>query len=74
MLEVITSTIRDELDDDTVMLTPETSASDVEGWDSLAHVRIMVAIEERFGVHFSNSEITSMKNVGELIALIESKR
>lgn len=60
------------LDDDTV-LTPELTANDVADWDSLSHIRLMVAIEERFGIHFSASEITSFKNVGDLVACIEDK-
>jgi acyl carrier protein len=73
VLETITATIRDELDDDSIVLGLDTEAADVEGWDSLAHVRIMIAVEQRFGIHFSTNEITSLKNVGALVDLIQSK-
>jgi acyl carrier protein len=46
----------------------------VEGWDSLAHVRIMIAVEEELGVRFDMSEITSLNDVGDLVRLIEAKQ
>jgi|APAra7269096979_1048534.scaffolds.fasta_scaffold185260_1 acyl carrier protein len=70
ILERITDVVRDELDDDEVVLTPDTKARDVEGWDSLAHVRIMVAVEQAFGVHFDMADITSLDSVGDLVALV----
>jgi acyl carrier protein len=73
ILAKIAHVVRDQLDEDDVVLTPATEASSVEGWDSLAHVRIMIAVEEEFGVRFQTSEITSLKNVGGLVALVRSK-
>jgi len=52
-------------------LSPDMSAQDVPGWDSLAHVRIVVAAEQAFGTRFSTSEITSLKTIGDLVKLIE---
>jgi acyl carrier protein len=54
-------------------VTPETTAKDIEDWDSLSHVRLMVAIERKFKIKFKNSEIEAMTNVGELLKLIASK-
>ena len=73
ILSRITDVVRDQLDDDEITLTPATEANSVDGWDSLAHVRIMIAVEEEFGVRFQTSEITSLKNVGGLVALVRSK-
>lgn len=73
ILAKITDAVRDQLDDEEITLTPTTEASSVEGWDSLAHVRIMIAVEEEFGVRFQTSEITTLKNVGALVALVRSK-
>ena len=73
ILQRVQMVVRDQLDEDDIVLTPETRASAVDGWDSLAHVRIMVAIEEAFGVRFDTSEITTLENVGALVALVRSK-
>ena len=57
----------DELDNDDIVLTDETTADDVEEWDSLSHVQLIVAIEKAFGIKFTSNEILSWNNVGELI-------
>ena len=66
--------VRDELDDETISLTPQTKASDVEGWDSLAHVRIIASIEERFDFQFSLAEIEEATSVSALISIIASNQ
>jgi acyl carrier protein len=71
MLSELSELIGDILDLDDLILTETTVADDVDGWDSLAHVRIVVAAEQKFGVRFSTSEITSLASVGELASLIE---
>jgi acyl carrier protein len=53
-----------------VRVTPELSAKDVEEWDSLLHVSLVVAIEEAFGLRFRVGEVESAKNVGALVNLI----
>jgi acyl carrier protein len=63
----------DVLDDDDVVLAPETTARDVAGWDSLANVRFMLAVEQAFKVRFAAAESAHLKNVGELVALIRAK-
>ena len=60
-------------DDDEIIPTPEMTANDVEDWDSLSHIRLLVAVEETFEIAFSSSEISSLKNVGELVAAITGK-
>jgi acyl carrier protein len=62
----------DVFDDDTVKLTPELSAKDVDGWDSLTHIRLLLTIEKAFKVKFSTSEIGKLENVGDLVSLIKA--
>lgn len=71
--EKLTSVFHDVFEDDSIVLSPGTTARDIEGWDSLAHVRLMLTVERKFGIKFSASEIASLKNVGELASVIQSK-
>lgn len=64
---------QDVLDNEDIELTPETTADDIEEWDSLAHVQLVVAIEKKFNVKFSSKEIMSWANVGEIVECILSK-
>lgn len=73
ILTKLTDLFRDIFDDDGLELTPETTAEDVPGWDSMNHITIVVETERRFGVKFQTTEIEELKNVGEFIALIEKK-
>ncbi len=61
-------------DDEELEITPETSAKDVDGWDSLMHVTLIVNAEKAFGVKFSSSEVAALKNVGDLVHLIDSRK
>jgi acyl carrier protein len=60
-------------DDDSIEVRPELTADDVEEWDSLSHIRLVLTVEKAFGVKFSASEIGKLKNVGEFVALIRAK-
>lgn len=64
---------RDVLDNDEIELQDSTTADDIEEWDSLGHIQLVVAIEKAFGLKFQSSEIISWKNVGEMVDAIESK-
>jgi len=63
----------DVLDLPGLQLTPQSNANNVEGWDSLAHVNLVVAIEKRFGIKFALGELRDLKNVGEMVDLIQKK-
>lgn len=63
----------DVLDLDEVELTDETSANDIEEWDSLSHIQLIVAIEKTFGIKFTSLEIMKWKNVGEMVSTMEEK-
>jgi acyl carrier protein len=69
----LTQVFHDVFDDDSIVLRPDLTASDVDGWDSLAHVRLLLTVERKFGIKFNAVEAGKLKNVGELIELIESK-
>jgi acyl carrier protein len=69
----LTAVFREVFDEDELNLTPQTTADDVDGWDSLSHIRLVLAVTKAFGVRFSASEIGNLKNVGEFADLIEKK-
>lgn len=69
----LTTIFRDVFDEDNLPVTPQTTADDVDGWDSLTHVRLVLAVSKAFGVRFSAAEIGGLKNVGEFATLIEQK-
>lgn len=60
-------------DDDDIKITPEMTANDVDGWDSLSHVNLIVAIETKFKIRFVQKELRTFKNVGDLLNCIQSK-
>jgi acyl carrier protein len=63
--------------DDELVITDSTSASDVDGWDSIAHINLIIAIEKHFGVKFTANEIGSLgrrgQNVGGMVQLLAEK-
>ena len=73
-LDQLQSVFRDVFEDDELTIDRQTSAEDVDGWDSLMHVSLMINVERVFGVKFSTTQVAALKNVGELMDLIESRR
>jgi acyl carrier protein len=73
IFEKIRNILSDVLDVDADQFTLATSANDIEEWDSLSHIRLMVTIEKAFKIKFTNSEIESLNNVGELVSLVGRK-
>lgn len=69
----LNETFRDIFDDETLEVTPEMTAADVEEWDSLSHISLIVAVEKAFGVRFNTGEVQALANVGDFLALIRSK-
>ncbi|MGA2848365.1 MAG: acyl carrier protein [Terracidiphilus sp.] len=63
----------DVFDDDSITVTPALSAKDVDGWDSLTHIRLILTVEKAFKVKFSTSEIGKMESVGDLVKLIKAR-
>lgn len=72
-LSTLTEVFRAVFDDPSITLTPQTTADDVEGWDSLSHINLILAVEQRFAVHFSRKEVLRFKNVGDLEAAIANQ-
>jgi acyl carrier protein len=66
LMERLLDVFREVFDDDSLELRDETVATDVPDWDSVNHVKLVVAIEEAFGVEFSNREIAGWENVGDM--------
>jgi acyl carrier protein len=60
-------------DDETIELTPQLMAKDVDGWDSLTHIRLILSVEKAFKIRFTTSEIGNLENVGDLVALIRAR-
>ena len=73
ILKRVEEIFREELEQEELILTEETTAEDVEGWDSLSHVQLVAAMEEAFGIEFKSREILSWDNVCDLIDCIEKK-
>jgi acyl carrier protein len=64
---------RDVFEDDELEVTRETTAQDIEGWDSLMHVTLIVNVEKSFGIRFGSAEVASLQNVGQLADLVASR-
>ena len=73
ILDELMNIFSDTLDEEKIALTESSTADDVEAWDSLTHVQLVVAVERKFKVRFTAKEIQSWKNVGEMIDSITSK-
>ena len=73
ILKRVEEIFREELEQEDLVLSDETTADDVDGWDSLSHVQLVAAMEEVFGIEFKSREILSWDNVGDLIDSIEKK-
>lgn len=61
---------REIFDDENLIVTSETTSKDIEGWDSLVHVNLVIAIEKEFGIKFKMEEFMTLKNVGAMVDLI----
>lgn len=64
----------DVMDLDDVTLEDTTTANDIEEWDSLSHVRLIVAVERHYAVKFSNAEIEGLKQFGDIVRLVQEKK
>jgi acyl carrier protein len=73
-LTKLNTVFRDVFDDESIEVTEKTTAKDVDGWDSLNHVNLIIAVEKAFAIKLTTKEATTLANVGELIALIDKKR
>jgi acyl carrier protein len=71
--ERLTGIFHDVFDDEELVLRPDMTADDVPEWDSLSHIRLVLTIQQQFGIKFSAAQTSGLKNVGDLVALIQSR-
>ena len=71
--ERLNKVFRKVFDDESITVTAKTTANDIEDWDSLEHINLIAAVEREFKVRFSMKQVSSMKNVGEMVDIIEGK-
>lgn len=69
--EKLTGVFSDVFDDDSIELHDSTTAADIEDWDSLTHIMLLSAIEDEFDIRFDMKAVQGLKNVGEMVDLIE---
>lgn len=69
--EELTAIFRRVFSDQSIVIKPETTAADMSQWDSLSHIQLILAVEQHFGIRFSNTEVSSFDNVGDLMAAIK---
>ena len=69
----LTKVFRDVFDDDSIVLSDNTSAKDIEDWDSLEHINLIAAVEKEFKMRFQMKEVSGMKNVGELAEIVAER-
>ncbi len=71
--ERINTVFRDFFDDDSIEVDAQTTAEDIDDWDSLNHITLMAAVEDEFGIRFTMGEVSGMKNVGEMAKIIKER-
>lgn len=72
-MEALTPVFREVFDDDSIELSDDLTAADVDGWDSVEHFNLISEIESRFGMRFKMKEVSGMKNVGELAEIVAAR-
>ena len=70
ILEAVQEIFRDNFDDDTLVITRETCADDIEDWDSLEQINLLTAIEKKFSIKFKLADVRYLKDVGDLLDLV----
>ena len=73
IMDKVTAILRDVFDDDELVITDETNSEDIEDWDSLEHIALIVSMEKEFDLKFDIKEVNKLENVGGMIDLIKSK-
>lgn len=73
IFERLNGVFRDVFDDDSISVNEETTAEDIEDWDSLNHITLIDAVESEFGMRFTMGEVSGMKNVGEMAQIIKER-
>jgi len=71
--DTLNKIFRQVLEDDSIVLTPSTTADDIEGWDSMNHIFIVVELSRTLNIKFHAAEMEELKNIGELVAIVKEK-
>ncbi|MBQ3787002.1 MAG: acyl carrier protein [Lachnospiraceae bacterium] len=71
IFEDVTEIFRDVFDDDELVIGDETNSADIEDWDSLEHIELVINMEKHFGLKFNIKEVNKLQNVGEMVDLIQ---
>lgn len=74
IMKKLEKVFRNVFDDEGITISRDTTAYDIEEWDSLEHINLIIAIEQEFGVHFSLEETTKLKSVGEIADSLEKEK
>lgn len=69
--ERLNEIFQDVFDDDSITVNAETTSEDIEDWDSLEHINLVAAVEQEFGIKFTMAQVVGMKNVGEMVEIIQ---
>ena len=73
IIEQLTPIFREVFDDDSIVITRATTANDIDAWDSLSHMNMVMAVEVQFKIRFALGELPSLRNVGDLADLVQKK-
>lgn len=73
IFEKLTAVFQDVFDDENISISGNTTAADIEDWDSLTHIMLLSAVEDEFGIKFDMKAVQSLKNVGEMVDLIKEQ-
>lgn len=73
IIERLNEVFQDVFDDEDIVVDEETTADDIEDWDSIEHINLISSVESEFGIRFTMGEVSGMKNVGEMIHIIETR-
>lgn len=73
LLPRLTVVFQEVFDDDSIVISTETTANDIEEWDSIEHINLISAVETAFGMRFQMKEVSGMKNVGEMLEILQAR-
>ncbi len=73
IIEKLTEIFREIFNDNTLVISDDMTANDIEEWDSLSHIDMIFTVEEEFNIKITTKEISRLKNVGDLVTIIENK-
>ncbi len=73
IIERLNDVFRDVFGDDSISVTADTTSADIDDWDSIEHINLIGAVESEFGMRFKMREVSGMKNVGEMISIIDER-